>query len=119
MRRLYWVLATFMMIAMVGILHAPGASAQTATPIAIPTVTTAGCDRVPAYAEARQQIMNELIDGIAAVFPAVPTPITEHGDVLAAAVMGMNPDQTGQIAELYDETASKIEKIEAPETGLL
>lgn len=118
MQRIRLFLTTLMMVAVLGILHVPAVSAQSATPIAIPTVTTTGCDQVPAYAEARQQIMNELIDGIAAVFPAVPTPITEHGDVLAAAILSMNPDQTKKLAELYDEIANKIEKIDAPEIAV-
>lgn len=95
-------------------LGARAAGAQSPTAIAIPTATAEGCDRVPAYLEARQQIMNEFLVDLEAVFPQVATPIMENGQALFSAIMTMTPEQATGLAKAYDTAADKIEKIETP-----
>jgi hypothetical protein len=93
---------------------ARGAIAQSPTAIAIPTATAEGCDEVPAYLEARQQIMDEFLLDLESVFPQVATPIMENGDQLFGAMMTMTPDQATALAEAYDIAAAKIDEVEAP-----
>lgn len=88
--------------------------AQSPTAIAIPTATAEGCDEVPVYLEARQQIMSEFLSDLEAVFPQVATPVMQHGDELFIAMMSMTPEQATALALTYDTAADKIEKIEAP-----
>jgi hypothetical protein len=109
--------ATFVMLMMVSSLLVFGAqasAAQSPTAIAIPTATAEGCDQVPAYLEARQQIMNEFLADLEAVFPQVATPIMENGDELFIAITTMTPEQATALAAAYDTAADKIEKIDAP-----
>ena len=89
-------------------------SAQSPTPIVVPTASADGCDQVPAYLEARQEIMNEFLADLEAVFPTVATPIMENGDQLFVAISTMTPEQATELAKAYDTAADKIEKIEAP-----
>ena len=114
MHRFHWILVALVLASMLVVGKASSTSAQDATPISVPTVTVSGCDQVPAYAAARQQILDEMLDGIAAIFPTVATPIIEHGDQLLGAMMAMTPDQLGQLSAVYDETGDKIEKLDAP-----
>lgn len=115
MNRIQAVFAALLLLSMVVMAGAKSAGAQDATPISVPTPLSAGCDQIPAYAEARGKIMNDLIDGIGAIFPEVATPITDHADQLTAAMMNMTPDQYGKLAALYNATADKIEKLDVPE----
>ena len=93
---------------------ARSAVAQSPTAIAIPTATAEGCDRVPAYLEARQQIMSEFLVDLEAVFPDVATPVMENGDQLFIAISSMTAEQATELAKAYDTAADKIEQIEAP-----
>ena len=96
------------------VMGARTAEAQSPTAIAIPTATAEGCDQVPAYLEARQQIMNEFLADMEAVFPQVATPIMENGDQLFDAIVAMTPEQATAMAKAYDAAADKIEKVDAP-----
>lgn len=115
MIRLRWVLAALVLISMMAVAGVGSASAQGATPISVPSPTAAGCEQVPAYAEARQKLMDELLSGISAIFPDVATPVTEHGDELTVAMFAMTPEQTRQLGELYDGIGEKLEKLDVPE----
>ncbi|MCA9860623.1 MAG: hypothetical protein KC438_12920 [Thermomicrobiales bacterium] len=88
--------------------------AQSPTPITISSPTAEGCEQVPAYLEARQKVFEELLIDMESVFPAVATPILEHGDELVVAMFGMTPEQFIALAKAYDDAADKIEKIDAP-----
>ncbi len=110
-----WGMTALVLAAMMTIAGIGSASAQGATPISVPSPTAAGCDQVPAYAEARQKIMDELLSGLSAIFPDVATPVLEHADQLTGAMFMMTPDQTRQLGELYDGIGQKIEKLDAPE----
>jgi hypothetical protein len=115
MNRIRWMLVTLVLVSMMTIAGARATSAQGATPISIPTPTSAGCDQIPAYVEDREKIMNDLMTGLAAIFPDVGTPVADHGDELLGAMMAMTPEQTGKLGELYDDLADKLEKLDAPE----
>lgn len=108
----------FALLTLSGVLAFAGSrevTAQDATPIPVASPTAAGCDQIGAYVEARQKIMDELIAGIAAIFPGIPTPIAEHGAELSAAMLVMTPEQTAALAEVYRDTADKIEILDVPE----
>jgi hypothetical protein len=90
------------------------AEAQSPTAIAIPTATAEGCDQVPAYLEARQQIMDEFLLDLESVFPQVATPVMENGDQLFVAISTMTPEQALALAKAYDTAAGKIEKVDVP-----
>ena len=113
MYRMRWALMALVVCSLLAVVGIP-ASAQDATPISVPTPVSAGCDQIPAYAEARQKIMDEMLDGIAVIFPTVPTPIIDHGDELAIAMFAMTPEQTTSLGDLYDAIADKIEKLDVP-----
>jgi hypothetical protein len=115
MFRLRWVLVALVLMSMMTVLAGGSVSAQGATPISVPSPTAAGCEQVPAYAEERQKLMDELLSGISAIFPDVATPVTEHGDDLTIAMFAMTPEQTRQLGELYDGIAEKLEKLDVPE----
>ncbi len=115
MERIRWLFASLMIASAMMTVGAGAVAAQTGTPITVPTATANGCDKVPAYAEMRQKIMDELIANIGMVFPGVATPITEHGDQLAVAMMIMTPEQLGRLAQLYDDTSKKIGELAVPE----
>lgn len=107
----------FVMMVMVSSLLAMGtraATAQSPTAIAIPTATAEGCDQVPAYLEAREQVRNAFLADLESVFPQVATPVMEHGDQLFGAITNMTPEQATALAQAYDTAADEIEKIEAP-----
>jgi hypothetical protein len=106
-----------MMVSSLLVLGARTTEAQSPTAIAIPTATAEGCDQVPAYLEARQQIMNEFLADMEAVFPQVATPIMENGDQLFGAIVAMTPEQATDLAKAYDTAADKIEKVAAPPVG--
>jgi hypothetical protein len=89
-------------------------AAQSPTAISVPSPTAEGCNQVPEYLQARQQIFDEMIVGMSSVFPNVATPIMEHGDELFAAMIAMAPEQFEALAKVYDNAAGKIEEIEAP-----
>lgn len=91
------------------------ATAQTASPIAVPTVTSTGCDQIPAYVEARQKIMKDMLIGLEVIFPTVATPIADHGDQLVGAMMVMTAEQAGRLGKLYDITADEIARLDVPE----
>jgi hypothetical protein len=112
MNRIRFAFVALVLASMMGLLGTQATHAQDSTPISVPTATSEGCDQVSGYVEERQQIANELLDGIAAVFPTVATPVIEHGDELLAAMMVMTPEQTKQLGDVYDATAEKIEKME-------
>jgi hypothetical protein len=115
MFRLRWALTALVLVSMMTVAGAGPASAQGATPISVPSPTAAGCDQVPAYVEARQALMDELLRGISTIFPDVATPVIEHGDELSVAMFAMTPEQTRQLGELYDAIGGKLEKLEVPE----
>jgi hypothetical protein len=106
--------AIAMMASALLVLGARTAEAQSPTAIAIPTATAEGCDQVPAYLEARQQIMTEFLTDLESVFPQVATPIMENGADLFVALTSMTPEQANALAKAYDAAADKIEKVEAP-----
>lgn len=103
-----------LMLASLLVFGTPGIAAQDATPIAVPTPVNSGCERIDDYLKARQAIMNEMLDGLAVVFPTVSTPVTEHGDELFGAMMVATPQQLQALGDLYIQTADKIAKIEVP-----
>jgi hypothetical protein len=115
MFRVRWLLAALIFGSMAAVAGLQATVAQDATPIPVPTPTSAGCDQMPAYTEARRTIQDEMFSGIEAVFPEVGTPIIEHGDELLNAMFVMTPEQEMQLSELYDSTADKIEKLDEPE----
>lgn len=118
MNRIRWVFAALVLATMVTIAGASQASAQGATPISVPTPTAAGCDQIPAYLEARQKIMDEMLTGLGVVFPTVGTPVIEHGDDLFAAMMAATPEQMQALGDLYNQIAAKIEKVKTPEIAV-
>jgi hypothetical protein len=115
MNRIRWAFAALVLVSMVAIAGARPTTARGATPISIPTPTSAGCDLIPVYVEQRQKIMNDLLNGIAAIFPDVATPVTDHGDQLLTAMLAMTPEQTTKLGELYEDLAGKLEKLDVPE----
>ena len=102
------------MISIFTVIGAGVVSAQSPTPITIPTPTSEGCDQIGVYLEARQTIFDEMILGMEAVFPNVATPMVEHGNELVGAMMMMTPDQYLALAKVYADAADKIEKVETP-----
>ena len=66
-----------------------------ATAIAIPTATAEGCDQVPAYLEARQQIMSEFLSDLESVFPDVATCVTIEEGGRAITVTIASPKVPG------------------------
>ncbi len=114
MFRFRCLLAAFIFGAMVAVGGVQATVAQEATPIPVPTPSAAGCDQMPAYTEARQTIQDELYLGIEAIFPEVGTPVLEHGDELLNAMFVMTPEQEMKLSELYEATADKIERLDAP-----
>lgn len=108
------VFLMLMMVSSLLVLGTQTSVAQSPTAIAIPTATAEGCEQVPAYLEARQQIMNEFLVDLEAVFPQVATPIMENGDELFVAIASMTPEQATELAAAYDTAADKIEKVDAP-----
>ena len=112
MNRIRFAFVALMLASMMVMVGLQATNAQDSTPISVPTATSEGCDQVSGYVEARKQIAEELLDGIASVFPTVATPVIDHGDELLAAMMVMTPEQTKQLGDVYDATAEKIEKME-------
>src|SRR5215216_615179 len=84
------------------LLGARSAGAQSPTAISIPTATAEGCDQVPAYLAARQEIMREFLVDLERVFPQVATPIMENGDQLFVAITSMTSEQATELAKAYD-----------------
>src|SRR5215204_1599775 len=114
MSQVRWLIAMVVMVTSLLSLGMQVGSAQSPTPIVIPTASPVGCDQVPAYLEARQQIMNELLADLETVFPDVATPIMDNGDQLFVAISTMTSEQAVELAKAYDAAADKIEKIETP-----
>jgi hypothetical protein len=115
MNRFRWVFAAIVLVSMLWVAGTRSAVAQGATPISVPTPTSIGCDQIPTYVQDRQKIMDDLLSGIAKIFPDVATPVADHGDQLLVAMMAMTPEQTAKLGELYDELAGELEKLEVPE----
>jgi hypothetical protein len=118
MIRLGRALAALVLLSMALIAGIGSAGAQGATPISVPTPTAAGCGQIPAYLEERQKIMDEMLNGLGAVFPTVGTPVMEHGDDLFAAMMVATPEQYKALGELYNQTAEKIAKVKTPDIAV-
>lgn len=114
MRRVRWLFVLGLLLTSLLTLGAQVGSAQSPTPIVVPTAPLRGCEQVPVYLDARKQIMDEFLADLEAVFPTVATPIMENGDQLFVAVSTMTPEQATELAMAYDTVADKIEKIEAP-----
>jgi hypothetical protein len=112
--RTRFLFLAMLMISMFSVIGSGSVSAQSPTPITIPTPTSEGCDQIGVYLDARQKIFDEMILGMEAVFPDVATPLVDHGDELVGAMMMMTADQYLALAKVYSDAADKIEKVDAP-----
>lgn len=108
-------LAMLMIVSAIATTGIATTRAQSATPISVPTATSAGCDQIPVYVEARQKIMDEMLLGIGIIFPTVATPIAEHGDQFLAAMMALTEKQASDLGKLYAVTADEIARLDVPE----